>query len=331
MLPPGKRAPAHFFLIFLALLVPVAAQDKPSVPPPLRLDAGDLKPDATVDAGGERHFLAAADAMWIASTAAGTLARIDPKTNTVTHTVTLGGSPCGPMTFAFGSIWVPLCGKGVARVDPKTHTLTATVATQTPASRGAVVSAVGSIWTIADERGTLTRLDPDANTAVAEVYTEPGGVALAFGADALWIASPTANLVTRLNPYTNVVTQTIKVAGQPSSLVVADGAVWTLNSAANSVSRIDIKTNKVAETIALGAGGSGGQITSGAGSIWITRTGLPLARVDPRTNRLVQIFSGTGGGSMGFGHDALWLAATATHVWRLDPKRVEAIRRISQR
>jgi streptogramin lyase len=326
MRPAGKRRLAQFFLGFLVVVAVLAAQDKSPAPPPLRLAATALKAEATFEAAGERHLLATADAVWIASQTTGTVIRIDPKANKPVQTITLAGSPCGSMAFAFGSLWVPLCGKGLARIDPKTNAVTAIVGAPTPSARGAVASGTGSIWAIADDRGTVLRIDPDSNTAVAELYTERGAAALAFGADALWVLSPAANLLTRVNAHTNVITHTIKVPGQPSALLVAEGAVWTLNAAASTIARLDVKTNKVAETIPLGAGSGGGQLASGAGSIWATRAGLPLARIDPRTNRLVQLFSGVGGGGIAFGHNALWLAATPTQVWRVDPKLAEAVR-----
>jgi streptogramin lyase len=83
----------------------------------------------------------------------------------------------------------------------------------------------------------------------------------------------------------------------------------------------------VAETIQIGAAaGSAGQIVTGAGSVWVSREGAPLTRIDPRTNHVLQQFTGADGGVVAFGQQSLWLAATPAAVWRLDPKLIEATR-----
>ena len=324
---PGKPHLAAIVVGLIAAHVHGFAQDTPApAPPPVTVPLGQIAPIAAFEVAGERRLLATADAVWIASREASTLSRVDVQANKVIHSIPLGGPPCGAMTFAFGSVWVPLCATGLARLDPKTNKVSATVTTTTPAAHGAAIAAVGSIWTIADDRGTILRIDPDTNRPVAEIYTQRGATAMAFAADALWIAAPPASALVRLNPHTNVITQTVKVTGGPTALAFADGAVWTLNGSAANLTRIDVKTNTVTETIALGGTGAGA-LASGAGALWISRPGLPLARVDPRRNRVTHIFSGTGGGgAIAFGHDALWLAATATSVWRLDPALLEAMR-----
>jgi streptogramin lyase len=53
---------------------------------------------------------------------------------------------------------------------------------------------------------------------------------------------------------------------------------------------------------------------------------MPLARIDPRTNHIVQQFSGDGGGAVLVAQGAIWITATPTTVWRLDPKLIEATR-----
>ena len=306
--------------------IPASSQKPPLTPPPVTVPFTDVKPVATFDIPGDRWMLATADALWIASRETSTLSRVEAKANKIVQSITLSAPPCGAMASAFGSVWVPLCGKGLARVDAKTSAVSLTIDIATPPSSGAVIAAVGSIWTIADDRGALLRIDPESNAAVAEIYTQRGAISMASGADALWIVAPPADAVMRLNPHTNVITETIKVAGSPASIAFADGAPWTLNATASTLTRIDVKANKVAETIAL-PGSGGGTVVAGAGSVWITRAGLPLARVDPRRNRLVQVFSGTaGGGALLFGHDALWLAATPASVWRLDARFLEAMR-----
>ncbi|MDH4065999.1 MAG: hypothetical protein OEW19_16490, partial [Acidobacteriota bacterium] len=69
-----------------------------------------------------------------------------------------------------------------------------------------------------------------------------------------------------------------------------------------------------------------GDIAAGAGSVWVSATGSPIVRIDPRTNRAVQRFTGQGGGAILVAHGSLWVAAEAETTWRLDPRLVAAVR-----
>ena len=106
--------------------------------------------------------------------------------------------------------------------------------------------------------------------------------------------------------------------------------MWVLNRGnggqGQTVTRIDPATNKVVATIAVGDGVADGEIAAGLGSVWISAPGVPLIRIDPRTNRAVQRFTGTGGGAVLVAHGSVWVAAGPSLTWRLDPLLVAAIR-----
>jgi virginiamycin B lyase len=300
---------------------------KKAAPPPLRVPFAQLKPDAVFDLGGSRALAAGGDAVWVSNRAAGTVARIDPKTNKVVATVAVGKEPCGAAVAGLDSLWISLCGlPGVARVDLKTNAVTATIKTTIGGDAQPLATGAGSLWMLTDMKGTLARYDPATNRAVAEAYLSAGSSALAFGQDALWATSTSGNVLTRINPNTNLIVDSMPVGKAPRSVAVGEGAVWTLNQGDGTVSRIDSKTNKVTETIAIGPIGPGGEIAAGEGSVWVSAAGTPLIRIDPRTNHVAQQFTGVGGGAVVVGHGSLWLAASATAIWRIDPKRVEATR-----
>ena len=305
---------------------PAPAEKQPP-PPPLSIPVSRLKPEATVDLAAPRVLAVADDSVWAVNRAAGTVARIDPKTNTVVQTIKTGSNPCGGAISGFGSLWVPLCGPtGVARIDLKTNAVTTTVKTPVGDVPRGVATANSSVWLLTDAKGTTTRIDPATNEAVAEIYLAPGTTTLAFGQGAIWALSPAKDSVTRLDPFTNLIVETIKVGKAPVSLSIGEGAVWVLNQGDGSVSRLDSKTNKVTETIKVGPIGLPAELAAGEGSIWISAAGAPLIRIDPRTNHVVQRFTGVGGGSVVVGHGALWLGATPAAIWRIDPKRAEATR-----
>ncbi len=305
---------------------PAPAEKQPAAPP-LSIPIARLKPDATIDLAAPRVLAVADDSVWAVNRAAGTVARIDPKTNKVVQTIKAGDRPCGGGISESGSLWVPLCGAaGVARIDLKTNAVTTTVKTPVGDVARGVATANSSIWLLTDANGTMARIDPATNEAVAEIYLAPGTTTLAFGQGALWALSPAKDTVTRVDPFTNLIVETIKVGKAPVSLAIGEGAVWVLNQGDGSVSRVDSKTNKVTETIKVGPIGLPAELAAGEGSIWISAAGAPLIRIDPRTNHVVQQFTGPGGGSVVVGHGAIWLGATPAAIWRIDPKRAEATR-----
>ena len=180
----------------------------------------------------------------------------------------------------------------------------------------------------------LSRVDPDTNAPVAETYVAEGAEAVVAGEEALWVTSGKSGTLTRVNPHNNEVVEIIKVGTNPGRLAVGEGGVWTLNrgdasgngAGVASVSRVDPKTNKVVATIPIGDVGAVAEIAAGEGSVWISAPGVPITRIDPRTNRAVQRFTGEGGGAILVAHGSLWVAAGAQKMLRIDPALVAATR-----
>jgi streptogramin lyase len=274
-----------------------------------------------------RATVASDEAVWVADRTAGTIVRIDPKTNTAGSPMPVGKQPCASLVVAFTSVWVPLCGdRQIARVDPKEAKVTATVALGVASADGQIAASVGSIWVISDRKGILTRLDPDTNTAVAEVYV-PGEATAVVGAEAvLWITSGQGDRLTRVNAHTNEIVESIAIGPKPGPIAVGEGGVWTLNRGDGSVTRVDPATNKIVATIDIGDAIADGDIAAGAGSVWVSVPGAPIVRIDPRTNRAVQRFTGEGGGAILVAHGSLWVAAGPQLTWRLDPQLVAGVR-----
>ena len=178
---------------------------------------------------------------------------------------------------------------------------------------------------MADQKGTLARIDPASNAVVAEIYVPAGSYGIAFGEGAVWVTSTAHDSVTRVDPNTNLILETIRVGKAPRFITSGFGSVWTLNQGDGSVSRIDPKTNKVIATIEVGVPGGGGEIAAGEGSVWVTAFQFPLSRIDPASNAVVQQFFGEGGDAVRVGLGSVWLSnLRAGNVWRLDPRRIEA-------
>lgn len=315
------------------VLVPVAGiaaqtpAPAPSGPPTLKLELASLTPEATLVMGGDRRLSGSDEVVWVVDRTAGTISRVETKGNKAGTPVVIGKQVCGDPLVAFKSVWVAECGApALARMDLEAAKppvmLTATIR-----GVGPVVSGVGSVWMVADPAGTILRLDPDTNRAVAEIPVPGGAQALAFAEGAVWVAGTTQATVTRINAHTNVVGSTAKVGKGPLALAAGEGALWVLNTGDGTVSRVDTKSSKVSTTISLGVPTPGGAIVAGEHGVWVSAPGAPLVRIDPVTNHVSHVFSGPGGGAITIAAGSLWLAATPTDVWRIDPKRVEATRR----
>jgi virginiamycin B lyase len=234
--------------------------------------------------------------------------------------------PCGGTVTAFDSIWIPSCeSQTLFRVDPKKFEVTAKIESGIAAGSQIIASTTDSIWLLTDKRTTLARIDPETNHVVAEIRLEPRCQSLVFGESALWLACPDENKVVRVNPETNLVEKRIEVSSRPISIAIGEGSIWVLCEKDGKVDRIDAKSSKVTKSIDLQTPGAPGAMTAGAGQIWITQDGYPLARVDPQTDKVVQQFWGAGGGAIQIVGNALWLSNLKEKtIWRIDPKRVLA-------
>jgi DNA-binding beta-propeller fold protein YncE len=171
-------------------------------------------------------------------------------------------------------------------------------------------------------RGTLSRIDPETNRAVAEIQVPPGSSVVVLGEDkAIWVVSTEKSMVVRVDPNTNLITDRIAVGPNPRFTTVGGGAIWTLNQGDGSVSRVDSKTRKLVTNIAVGVPGGGGEIAYGEGFLWLTVFDIPLTQIDPDSNTVVKQWFGPGGDSVRAGLGSVWLSnIRQENVWRLDPK-----------
>jgi virginiamycin B lyase len=255
------------------------------------------------------------------------LARVVAGDNSLASPMLTSQRPCGSLASGFGALWVPLCQHGrIARVDGKTSGVGVPIEVAVADPAGRIAVGVGSVWVASTAAGIVSRVDADTGEVVAEIRVAGEPSSVAFADDAVWVTSARGDVLTHINAHTNEIVDTLKVGPRPGRLVVGEGAVWTLNRGDGSISRVDPKTHKVEATIAIGADASDGEIAAGAGSVWVSAPGLPLVRIDPRSNRAVQRFTGAGGGAVIVAHGSVWVAADAGTTWRLDPVLLASMR-----
>lgn len=283
----------------------------------------ELQRVAAFDLGGDPDWLViSSDAVWVANDKLKAVQRIDPRTNKLVARIEFPSEPCSGLTFAFGSLWVPLCGQParLARVDPATNQITATLLVGPADSEGGITASEDSIWIISCENGTLLRIDPMTNTVREKIAIPPGSFNPLYSAGTVWITGNKSSVLIPVDARTGEVRPSIRVGPNPRFLTAGAGSIWTLNQGDGGITRVDAKSRRVIATIPAGIPGHGGEICFGAGSVWATVIDIPLTQVSPASNRVVHQYVGPGGDSVRFGHNSLWLThLRAGKLWRFNP------------
>jgi streptogramin lyase len=317
-------------LLFAALAVLSETKDKKAkigptggiATPGIQIPFASLKPEATVALAApassllfSRDLLAAAPAQ---------ILRIATKENKILDPWAAEESLCGGMVSAFGHVWAPACGKNlILKLDPKTGKAVNRLEIGAQAGGRTIAATGDSIWAITDAKGTLSRIDPETNSVVAEIKVAPDCVDLVYEAEALWAACPAQNRVLRIDAKTNVVSHRIEAATEPVALAFANASLYVLGRKDGKISQIDPKTNKATTAIETKVTGVGGSLAAGEGFLWLSQPGFPLTKIDDKNSKVVQQFWGEGAGAIQFAAGSIWLApAGKPQLLRIDPKRV---------
>jgi virginiamycin B lyase len=239
----------------------------------------------------------------------------EAKTGRLQGSVAVPQSPCASMDSGFGAVWTATCGKrGVARIDPNTGEVTNWVAVDVPPEGESSLGAgEGGIWAIAngdDCSGCiLVRIDP-RTVKIADTYDVPeGGTAVRAGLGGIWITYSSEDRVAHVDPDTGAVVSAIDVGPGPRFLDVGEGGVWVMNQLEGSVSHIDPASDRVVATIPVDAEVIfGGDVTVGAGFVWLRASAEMVAQIDPATDRVVaRIGSAQASGGAHAGEGQLWI------------------------
>jgi virginiamycin B lyase len=186
-----------------------------------------------------------------------------------------------------------------------------------------LAAGAGAIWVLSDRKGVLSRIDAATNRVTATITVAPESFAAVFGFGAVWVTNTRSAVagaggsVQRIDPASGRVVATIGVGPTPRFLAAGEGGVWTLNQGDGTVSRIDPATNTTAASIPTGMAGTGGDIATGAGRVWVHGKAVLLAAIDPATNRVAEVFGPpAGSGAVRVAGDLVWITAhDAQTVW----------------
>jgi YVTN family beta-propeller protein len=179
----------------------------------------------TVPVGsGEFGSLAAGEgAIWVTTFDEDELSRIDPTTNTVQATISVGVNPEG-IAVTPGAVWVSNHrGGSIWRIDPDTNTVVAKieVGPTGPSGPKDIQSAFGALWTSVPNASVVIRLDPETNAVatipVAAVENLTIGDEFIYASDGL-------GQINEIQPESNEVVRRFQPDAFP--WVFADGSFW---------------------------------------------------------------------------------------------------------
>jgi len=219
----------------------------------MRIDPTSLETVASIAVGPNPEGLAVDPqngAVWVANHRGGTVSRVDPSTNEVVSSVFAGkAGSSGPqgIGLGLGSVWVGVPNTlSVYRIDQVTNAIQATIRVPNGAVPcGGFAFGEQAVWSASCQSATtLTRIDPDANEAVAMIKLD------GYGGDPVvidgypWLVvealTGTPGRLVRIDPSTDTIDRAISlgdafIGGQ---LLVAAGSVWVLDWSGNQVLRL---------------------------------------------------------------------------------------------
>jgi virginiamycin B lyase len=230
---------------------------------------------------------------------------------------------CGGLIVGYHSIWVANCkDQSIYRVDKKTGKVLAIIKCGIADLKGEISLAAGNnaIWVLSDSIGVLTRINVKSNKIEARIKVIPNSFCAIYKYNSVWITNTALGCVQRIDPKSNRITANIAVGSSPRFLAAGENGVWVLNQGEGSVSRIDPKSNKMIATINTNVPGTGGDIVTGAGLIWVRATkGRFLQTINPKNNQILNIYTPlSGSGAVRVAGKNIWVTAHDINtVWIL--------------
>jgi len=325
-----RRSTAVAVLLALAATASTVAQvAQPLEPPRVALDK--LPVTARIDLPTSADWITFGfGSVWVVNYRPDRVSRIDSATNRVTADIPIGRNGCLGIVAGADRIWVATCGDGVINeIDPKADSIVRKIPAPIKRGReGAFAFAAGSFWipdNVSDSASnTVARIDARSGAVLGRIATGARSDVVIAGFGSVWVASSGENVVVRIDPATNGIIARIPVGLSPKFMSAGEGAVWVQNRKDGSVSRIDPATNREAARVAANAPTQAGDISAGGGFVWLSVDGLPVTRIDPRTNTVThQFVGGSGADAIRWGVGSVWVADHKIgQLWRIDASRI---------
>lgn len=216
------------------------------------------------------------------------------------------------------AVWIPDArNEQILKFDPREKRVTLTISVPFSGTEGSIGVGEGAVW-ITARGNVLTRFN--ASTGAEEGKIElPGGAPAAIVDNGIvWVTGFAGNELYKVDAKSLKLVKTIPLHSSPRFLTAGEGSIWVLNQGDGTIQRIEPMSGEVIATIETGHPGSGGDIATGGGYVWVTLRDVPLVQIDPKTNTVVALFNGTGwGDAIRFGGGSVWISGHSIH--RLTP------------
>ena len=295
-----------------------------------RIDASALPITKKVIIGGDPDWLATGfGSVWVAVPKNNEVVRVNPINNSVQARVKVDAEPCYGIGVGGERVWVLNCkSQTLTRIDPLANKVDLSVPVKIdPAGEGSIAVDAESVWFVGNDDGhssTLTQVDARTGKTRRQIGIGKDSAVVKIGFGSLWVISSGEGVVYRVDPGKGRVIARIPVAPMPRFTTVGAGSVWVLSQSDGSVARIDPLTNKVAAVVAAHVPGAGGEICSGGGFIWVTMSGTPVTRIDPRRNKVIdQYVNYPKADAIRFGFGSVWVSDHGKgELWRIDASKM---------
>jgi virginiamycin B lyase len=243
--------------------------------------------DQTIRVGRAPYNLAAGfGSVWVA--AFGALVRLDAATGAVVARIPVDGRPWGVATGEGAVWVGNLTNGTVARVDPATNTVVWRVTLNVglgEASPVGVAAGAGSVWAADNSSDLVWRLDPATGAVLNTTHVGDTHEFIAVGEGAVWVSSEDGT-VGELDPATGSLTRAIAAGADADFVGFSPGSVWVSNYRTEYLWRLDPATGAVAAKLKIGGGGAQGVDFDGS-SLWVAMYNPgQVVRVDPATGRV---------------------------------------------
>jgi YVTN family beta-propeller protein len=293
-------------------------------PSPSPFPAIQIVPTASVAVVTPQALATDGTAVWVLSQT-GSVARIDPATNTLGTSVQTGATDDFYQGISVGAngVWVTEWNNAkLYRVGPTSLKVVAAIPVGL-APKG-VLATEAAVWVADTHDGKVYRIDPKTNKIVATITVGPTGTSgpnwLASGLGSIWVDIPNNQTVVRIDAVTNAIQATIPIPDIVTpcgGFAVTTAAVWNLTcDGSQGMTRIDPTTNTVVTAVKLDEQGYNPAVIGGVPWVSIfTGDSNPgrLGRISAATNAIdLELAPGP---TFGGGGD---LVQAAGSVWVID-------------
>ncbi len=217
--------------------------------------------------------------IWVTHYGSDTVSKIDPATDTVVATITVGGGPKG-IVAGGGYVWVSNSDDNtVSKIDPQTDAIVATIAVGT--SPEGITYGGGYVWVPNYSSNNVSKIDPATDTVVATITVGTLPTDALYAGGFVWVANYVTSNVSKIDPTTDTVVATIATSAEPQRLASDSEFVYTTNIN-NSISKIKISDNSVASSVIAVTNPYG--IVENDGFLWVASlTDLKIFKINPTT------------------------------------------------